>query len=145
MDIKYIYRNKLYPVYDGIYLNPKHTVSPPIVSYKNKKNDALYTLILFDPDALGGNKIHWLLINIPRNNIHNGECLLPYDGPHPPKGSGVHHYYFLLLEQMNNKKISNQRQFSTRFISMERLFKTLKTRFHLVAIRYFMSSYPRTV
>ena len=143
MDVKYIYRGKLCPVDDGIYLNPKHTVSQPLVSYKNKKKNALYTLILFDPDALGGNKIHWLLINIPGNNIHMGEPLLSYDGPHPPKGF-IHHYCFLLLEQIDRKKILNRRSFSTRYISLKKVFTTLKANLHLVATQYFTSSYSET-
>jgi len=142
MNIQYRYRNHYYFVHDGIYLRPIQTVSLPLVFYRN--NDTRYTLILHDPDAVGGNKIHWLVINIPGNRVDKGESILQYEGPHPPRGSGIHRYCFLLLEQMNGKIILDHPWFLTRYryISMKTLLEALNgNNLHLVALQYFTSSY----
>jgi phosphatidylethanolamine-binding protein (PEBP) family uncharacterized protein len=48
-----------------------------------------YTLIMYDPDAVNPSWIHWI-----STSSHD---ILPYKGPSPPKGSGIHHYKFILV------------------------------------------------
>ena len=73
------------------------THSAPIVHFSF---GVLTTLVMFDPNAVGGTKIHWLIVDIPPcRDIHEGRILLPYTGPAPPQGSGLHHYIFLVLQQ----------------------------------------------
>ena len=75
-------------------LSPRQTSTQPIVLYKTQSPPAhgfeFYTLVMHDPDAVGGNRIHWLVIN-------NDDTVLPYKGPRPPPGSGIHRYIFLLI------------------------------------------------
>ena len=58
-----------------------------------------YLLIMYDPDAVVGTYIHWIISNIKNNNINEGLDLLEYKGPAPPPKTGKHHYIFELYEQ----------------------------------------------
>jgi hypothetical protein len=48
-----------------------------------------YTLIMYDLDATQPSYIHWIATS-------QGD-VLPYKGPSPPLGSGIHHYKFALI------------------------------------------------
>ncbi len=56
---------------------------------------------LSDPDAPSredpkfGEWRHWLVVNIPGNNIASGEVQAEYVGAGPPKGTGLHRYIIL--------------------------------------------------
>jgi phosphatidylethanolamine-binding protein (PEBP) family uncharacterized protein len=65
----------------------------------NVNSNKLYTLILYDPDAVGGTYIHWTKTNITNNDIKTGNTIIPYKGPAPPPKTGKHHYIFNLYEQ----------------------------------------------
>ena len=137
MDINY-QNNKLYKNNLFITLEEAH-IKPKIILRKNKKK--IYTLLMFDPDAIGGNKIHWLIVNIINDDISSGNTLIEYKGPTPPKGSGIHHYTFVLAEQIDFIKIDNIK-FETRFIELKELFKKLgvnKKKFIPKVIKYFVS------
>jgi len=66
---------------------------------------ALYTLVLTDPDAPSRVNPkyrewhHWLVVNIPENDIGKGETLSEYVGSGPPKGTGLHRYVMLVYKQ----------------------------------------------
>lgn len=69
-----------------------------------------FVLIVHDPDAPGGDWVHWVLWNIPPQTRYIPEDGVPsgamlgttsfqeqkYGGPCPPKGHGEHHYVFTL-------------------------------------------------
>jgi phosphatidylethanolamine-binding protein (PEBP) family uncharacterized protein len=134
------YKNK-YLNKDNIFLTPQETYEQPIIKLTNLHSYKTYCLIMFDPDAVGGNKIHWLVTNITDNDISNGNVLIKYKGPAPPKGSGIHHYVFCLLEQKTNIPIKNY-NFNSRFIELTELFKKLymdKKNVKILDIRYFVS------
>jgi len=81
-----------------------HYVEPD-VSWTPRTKSSYYTLMKVDPDAPSKSNPssrewrHWLIVNIPGNDITKGEVVTPYMGPHPPKDSGLHRYVFLLYEQ----------------------------------------------
>lgn len=102
MDITYKNKIKI----DGQSLTPLQTQVEPKVSYKSDPSQ-LYTLILTDPYAVKGNHVHWTVINIPGSQIEEGQTILPYVGPAPPKNSGVHIYSFLLFPQTGLLKTIN--------------------------------------
>jgi hypothetical protein len=79
------------------FLTPLQTKQQPTVFYNFVPNE-LYTLIMYDPDTPHGDYVHWLIINI-KDNIKNGEILIPYKGPSPPINTGIHRYIFLLFRQ----------------------------------------------
>lgn len=100
MEIKY---NKKFvsddlKVNEPIFLSTKETHIKPIVSLKGLDDKKYYTLIMFDPDAVGGNHIHWIVTHIKGNDFNTGNHFFEYYGPHPPKNSGKHRYIFSLYE-----------------------------------------------
>lgn len=71
---------------------------------------ARYTLVCTDPDATSrGNPImgeycHWVAKDIQFDSAEGGfvkvvHNVMPYIGPGPPKGTGLHRYIFLLYKQ----------------------------------------------
>lgn len=56
---------------------------------------------------------HWLVVNIPGNDIARGETLSEYVGSGPPKGTGLHRYVLLIYKQPGpltptEKKLTNR-------------------------------------
>lgn len=47
---------------------------------------------------------HWLVVNIPGNNVDEGETKWSYIGSGPPKGTNLHRYVFLVFKQLNGKQ-----------------------------------------
>jgi len=93
--IEIYYNNK--KLENNEFLKPSETQTTPEVKF-DFKYDKYLTLILYDPDAVGGNHIHWLVINILDSDINNGKIILPYKGPAPPPNSGKHRYIFEVYE-----------------------------------------------
>jgi len=128
-----LYKNKLFLSIE------ESSVEPTIILNYGLKS--LYTLLMFDPDAVGGNKIHWLIVNITKNDIFTGNTIINYKGPKPPKDSGKHHYVFSLFRQ---HKIIDPKNIvlDSRFIGLDKLFSMLKINnnyFTLENIKYFVS------
>ena len=98
------------------FLRPNETQIQPKIKYNFNKNK-IYTLIMYDPDAVKGTIFHWIVINI-KYKIINGKILLPYKGPAPPIMTGKHRYIFELYEQteMLNVEIMTKRNISLNFI-----------------------------
>lgn len=132
--MKVLYNNS--EIKKGIFLTPLETRLEPKVEY-NTKSDGLYTMILHDPDAVVGNYFHWLVVNIPGDNIKNGNALFEYKGPAPPKGSGKHRYIFLLYEQP--ERINTH--FSDRMMPMNKFYEKLHINLQLVSRVYFISKH----
>jgi phosphatidylethanolamine-binding protein (PEBP) family uncharacterized protein len=86
---------------DGQFLKPQQTRFKPVISLKGLDTNKKYILIMYDPNAVNGNLIHWIVTNIHGNNFNAGKELLTYKGPSPPKGSYIHNYIFALYENDN--------------------------------------------
>lgn len=62
-----------------------------------------YTLIVIDPDAPSPHApkyrswLHWLVINIPSNDVYRGETVTEYMPPEPERGK--HRLLYLLFKQ----------------------------------------------
>ena len=106
----------------GQFLTPLQTRDIPIITYNGNFNK-LYTIIMYDPNAVNGNYIHFVNINIPNGNITNGQILLSYKGPNPPPKTKIHKYIFLLFEQ--KERITYQK-INDRTMSLENLTSLLK-------------------
>lgn len=91
-------------IVSGQFLETQKTQKKPYVSLSGLDNNKKYALIMTDPDAVGGNHIHWIVTNINGNNFDEGDEILQHYGPHPPPGSGLHNYNFLLYESDYDKK-----------------------------------------
>ncbi|KAH8381956.1 hypothetical protein KR009_001136 [Drosophila setifemur] len=98
----------------GMELTPTQVKDQPKVEW-DADPDALYTLILTDPDAPSRKNPkfrewhHWLVVNIPGNKIENGSVLTAYVGSGPPQGTGLHRYVFLVFKQANKLICSEPR------------------------------------
>ena len=114
---------KLYK--NNLFLSTNELSIEPIINL-NYELKSFYTLLMFDPDAVGGNKIHWLIVNITKNDISIGNTIVNYKGPNPPKDSGKHHYVYSLFRQ---HKIIDPKNIvlDSRFIKLDKLFNMLKT------------------
>ncbi|XP_030762539.1 phosphatidylethanolamine-binding protein 1-like [Sitophilus oryzae] len=93
----------------GKELTPSQTKNPPSIYWEADKN-SLYTLCMMDPDAPKskesgpGGWNHWLVGNIPGNNIRQGQTLAEYMPTCPQKGSGPHRYTYMIYKQ--NRQIN---------------------------------------
>ena len=71
MEIKY--NNKIVTddpkVNEPIFLTTKETQIKPVISLKGLDDNKYYTLIMYDPNAVGGNYVHWIVINIKGNDL----------------------------------------------------------------------------
>ncbi|XP_035740696.1 protein D2-like isoform X1 [Vespa mandarinia] len=88
----------------GKVLTPTQVKNQPTVKW-TADADTFYTLCMTDPDAPSRKDPkfrewhHWLVGNIPGNDIKKGETLSEYIGSGPPEGTGLHRYVFLLYKQ----------------------------------------------
>jgi phosphatidylethanolamine-binding protein len=80
----------------------------PKVTYIADQN-SYYTLLMTDPDApsrsnpVKGEWVHWLIFNIPAQNVKLGEIKYHYVGAGPPKGTGLHRYVLMVYNQGKKK------------------------------------------
>ena len=112
MDVVYAQKRRV--VVQGQCLTPRQTATAPRVSFAHRPH-ALYTLALVDPDAVGGTKIHWLVGNIPGQDVRRGTTLVPYQGPAPPPHTGVHRYWFYVWDQASGRLVHDT-HFTSRYI-----------------------------
>jgi Raf kinase inhibitor-like YbhB/YbcL family protein len=102
------------PVFrDGSPIPPQYSchgqnVNPPLNVFDVPEGTQSLSLIMNDPDAPGGDFLHWLVWDIPPstdsisvNSVpigavqgQNGHGQNNYTGPCPPAGTGVHRYIF---------------------------------------------------
>ena len=123
------YNNKL--VNNNEFLKPSETQVEPKIKYDFDSNN-LYTLIMHDPDAVNGNRVHWLVTNINKN-INNGKTLLPYVGPAPPAKTGKHRYMFELYKQ---SEMLNVEPLGERSISINSLRNKLDVSKYISKIQF---------
>ena len=101
------------------FLKPSETQIKPQIKY-SFENNKLYTLLMYDPDSVYGNRFHWIVTNII-HDVKNGEDVLLYTGPAPPPKTGTHRYIFELYEQDGNADV----KIEERNISMDIVKKIL--------------------
>ena len=95
----------------GNELTPLSVQDEPTVQWPTEEGQ-YYTLIMTDPDAPSRTDQkfsqikHWLVVNIPGNDLSMGETLAGYRGSLPPEGSGLHRYIFLVYKQPGHLKHS---------------------------------------
>ena len=88
----------------GNELTPTNVKDQPEVSWSAEAN-AFYTLLMIDPDAPSrqsptlGDVFHWLVINIPGNQVAQGQTVCEFIGSGAPKDTGLHRYVFLVFKQ----------------------------------------------
>jgi len=92
----------------GNELTPTQVKDQPKFSFE-AKSDQLYTLAMVDPDAPSRKDpkfreiLHFLVANIPGQDVSKGDTLAEYIGSGPPQGTGLHRYVFLVYHQEKGK------------------------------------------
>lgn len=72
----------------------------------NAAPNSHHTIMIYDVDAPSSTNptnspyLHYLVINIPGNNLSQGQQVIPYMLPSPPIGSGQHRYIVALYRQI---------------------------------------------
>uniref|UniRef100_A0A1A9W5Q3 Phosphatidylethanolamine-binding protein n=1 Tax=Glossina brevipalpis TaxID=37001 RepID=A0A1A9W5Q3_9MUSC len=88
----------------GTILTPTQAIRPPDIYYKALPN-AYYTIMMIDPDVPSRSSPmfrsyqHWLIVNIPGDQLEKGDDVVEYIGPIPSKNTGLHRYVFILYKQ----------------------------------------------
>jgi len=118
--MKIFYNGKI--IKNNEFIKVTETKSEPLVNL-NLDPNYYYTLIMYDPDAVGGTYIHWLKVNITNNDINTGNIIISYKGPSPPPKTGIHHYIFELYKQ---DRENNSEKITERLILIAELKKNLK-------------------
>jgi len=104
----------------GNELTPTQVKNPPTVIEWKTEGDVLYTLCMTDPDAPSRKEPkfrewhHWLVVNIPGNDVKKGETLSEYVGSGPPKGTGLHRYVYLIYKQPGKIETGNLRKLTNK-------------------------------
>lgn len=76
---------------------------------------ALYTLIMADLDAPSRadpkdrEGLHWLVVNIPGNDLDMGEVFTEYIGSGAPLGTGLHRYVTLVFKQNGKLNLTREK------------------------------------
>ncbi|CAD6993264.1 protein D3 [Ceratitis capitata] len=111
--LKITYDNAL-EVRAGAELTPTNVKNQPLVQWRAQPH-TYYTLIMTDPDAPSRIEPkfrefkHWLVTNIPGNDVSQGEVLAAYVGSGPPQHTGLHRYVFLLYKQPGKLEFDEER------------------------------------
>ncbi|XP_046750047.1 protein D2-like isoform X2 [Diprion similis] len=98
----------------GKVLTPTLVKDQPTVTW-DAEPSTFYTLCKIDPDAPSHKTPtyrewhHWIVGNIPGNDISKGDVLSEYIGAGPPKDTGLHRYVFLVYKQPGKINFDEQR------------------------------------
>lgn len=129
LDVGYVQNDEvIVPVYRGNIVKPREALKPPEVKFEADK-DSLWTLLVTNLDGHlteeNSEYVHWLIGNIPSNEISKGEVVYDYLPPFPPVGTGYHRLVFLLFKQEGKVDYSNLKKPSPCLDLTLRTFKTL--------------------
>lgn len=89
------------------YFEKQKAQGEPKVTLREKVPQST-TLIMYDPDAVDGTYLHWIVQDY--FNLDKKKVILPYQGPAPPKGTGVHNYIFSLFTNITLPSSFNERK-----------------------------------
>ncbi len=91
----------------GVYFTSRETSKKPriILDEANDIENKEKILMMYDPDAVKP-FIHWI-------TTLNGQDILPYYPPSPPKKTGLHRYMFCLISSPppTNNRILNEKKY----------------------------------
>ena len=59
----------------------------------------LYTVMIYDPDAVVPDYIHYFILNVKNSDPGKGNILYSYQPAAPPPGTGQHRYIVLVCKQ----------------------------------------------
>jgi phosphatidylethanolamine-binding protein (PEBP) family uncharacterized protein len=104
-----VIRYNIVDISPGQKITQLDVANQPIVYWNSKIGHGPYTLLMVDPDSpdpanpMYREWVHWMMVNIPGNDLNQGQEVLPYQSPTPARGT--HRYIFYLYDQ-GGKRIS---------------------------------------
>ncbi|ODM94651.1 39S ribosomal protein L38, mitochondrial [Orchesella cincta] len=154
LDIRYDQGDLDALVHQGNLLQPSETSRKPTVTY-NGLNDALYTLVLTTPDChLTEEKaeyLHWMIGNIPGNDVSKGAEICDYLQPFPPRGIGFCRYVFVLYRQekvidfSKYKRPENCKNLAARTFSTYEFYRDLQDLMTPCGLAFFQAKWDSTL
>ncbi|XP_040185896.1 39S ribosomal protein L38, mitochondrial isoform X3 [Rana temporaria] len=116
------------PVYYGNVVTPSEATVAPEVTF-DAQEDSLWTLLFTNPDGhlrdTGSEYVHWLVGNIPGNQVLSGEEICHYFPTFPVNGTGYHRYVFILFKQEERIDYTEEMRPNPCHSLKQRTFKTL--------------------
>eukprot|EP00761_Pharyngomonas_kirbyi_P011839 gb/GECH01011865.1/.p1 GENE.gb/GECH01011865.1/~~gb/GECH01011865.1/.p1 ORF type:complete len:371 (+),score=73.92 gb/GECH01011865.1/:1-1113(+) len=117
VNLRVSYGNDFYDnVLLGNFLEAPQTLNPPSVEFPidEEPENSKYTMVMVTPDypfRLDSDEapmIHWMISNIPGNDIKKGDTLVDYMPPLPSEYAGTFRYVFLLYRQPESMELNTQ-------------------------------------
>lgn len=102
----------------GNFVNASQMKDKPVVDWK-MEDGSLYALLMINLQApskmnpVDSDYVHWLVVNIPKNDIEKGDTLVDYVGAFPAKDVGSQSFMFILYQQPEKDRMN----FTEKFIS----------------------------
>ncbi|XP_067651116.1 large ribosomal subunit protein mL38-like [Haliotis asinina] len=129
IDISYDYNEDFVTmVFTGNKISPADAAECPYVTYQSD-DKSLWTLVMSSPDGHleqdDKECLHWMVANIPGNDVEKGEVICDYMQPFPPKGTGHLRYVFILYKQSEKLDLGQIQRPSKCLSLQERTFSTL--------------------
>lgn len=138
----------------GVELTPTQVKNQPKIKWQAEAG-TYYTLVMTDPDAPSRKEPtvrewhHWLVGNIPGDNLSKGEVLTEYVGSGAPKGTELHRYTFLLFKQPKKLEFDERRITKNQAAGREKFStKNFMEKYHLeapIAGNFFQAQYDESV
>lgn len=155
LDIRYQDEEFSTPVCRGNVVKPKEASQEPIVGFDSDSTESLWTLILTNPDGhltdSSAEYLHWMITNIPGNDVSSGQVTVPYLQPFPAFGTGYHRLVFLLFKQKGTLDLSRYCQGAAEVNLAQRTFKTaeffaeFKDQVTPASLAFFQSDYDSSL
>ncbi|XP_034667248.1 putative odorant-binding protein A5 [Drosophila subobscura] len=99
---------------EGKMYTPKELKFEPKLDW-NADPASFYTVLMICPDAPNRENpmyrswLHWLVVNVPGQDVMKGQPIADYFGPLPPTNSGLQRYLFLVYQQPDRMDFDERR------------------------------------
>jgi len=114
----------------GNHLTPTQVKDPPTQIHWQADPNSFYTLLFLDIDVPSRQDPqyreveHWLVVNIPGNQVEKGDTLAEFISSGPPQGTGFHRYLYLVYKQPGKIHDQEHAFISKRSVNGRAGFKT---------------------
>ncbi|XP_011668158.1 protein D2 [Strongylocentrotus purpuratus] len=112
--------------YPGDKLTPTQVHTPPVLDWRARQ-DNLYTVLFVHLRPVGepvDEELHWLVFNIPQENMMRGQVHAEYLESGPTEGTGVHRYVYLVYRQPSTTRITPKFPYQPRHLDGRRPWNT---------------------
>lgn len=158
LHINYAHEDSLIPVFFGNLLKPRECQNQPEVTFDpsfsmtgdKPETATLWTLLMTNPDGHlereNSEYVHWMVANIPGNEVAKGETIVPYLQPFPPRGSGYHRHVFVLFKQekrldLGKYKVKDAFKLDERTFSTPTFYSSLQDAITPAGLAFFQADY----